>query len=224
VCFSAEADLAAAAVIGTVGAVTVTKARTPRDFPLAALPLAFAVHQLVESFVWRDLDAGRSPATGTAVELYLLFAWVALPVLAPTAILLVEPPGARRRLLAPFVVMGALAGAYLAGPVLAGDVSAHAAHHTIEYGGASKYADIATVLYVAATCIPPLLSGFRPIVWFGVANLAAVAVIAMIQTEYLTSVWCLWAAVVSVLILVQFRSWRSRDAQQESALSPTSLR
>jgi hypothetical protein len=44
------------------------------------------------------------------------------------------------------------------------------------------------------------LSGFRAIAWFGIVNLAAVAVIATVQAEGLTSVWCLWAAVVSVLI------------------------
>jgi hypothetical protein len=221
VCFSAEADFASAAVIGAVGAATVAKARTPLEIPLAAMPLAFATHQAVEGFVWRELDAGHSPATGTAVTLYLLFAWAVLPVLAPTAILLVERPGPRRWRLAPFVVMGALAGAYLAGPVVAGDVSARAVHHTIEYGGAGKYADVATVLYVAATLVPPLLSGFRAIVWFGVANVFAVAVIATIQTEYLTSVWCLWAAIVSVLIFVQFRQWRTGDARREAVLTPT---
>jgi hypothetical protein len=221
VCFSAEADFASAAVIGAVGAATLAKARTPREVPLAAMPLAFALHQLVEGFVWRDLDARPGPASGTAVTLYLLFAWVVLPVLAPTAILLVEPPGPRRWRLAPFVVLGAFAGAYLAGPVLTGDVSARAVHHTIEYGGAGKYADIATVCYVVATCVPPLLSGYRAIVWFGVANAFAVAVVATIQTEYLTSVWCLWAAIVSVLIFVQFRQWRMGDARRDALLTST---
>jgi hypothetical protein len=214
VCFSAEADLASAAVIGTIGAATLAKVRTPREIPLAILPLAFAMHQFAESFVWRDLDAGNTPAKGTAVTLYLVFAWIVLPVLVPLAILLVEPPGPRRRRLVPFVAMGLVAGGYFAIAVINGDGSAHAAHHTVQYGGAGEYAWIATILYVLATCVPPLLSGFRAIVWFGVANLFAVAVIVAIQAKGLTSVWCLWAAVVSVLIYVQFTWWRRDDERR----------
>jgi len=226
VCFSAEADLVSAAVIGAIGAATLAKVRAPREIPLAAMPIAFALHQFTESFVWRDLDAGHTPATGTAVILYLVFAWVLLPVLAPLAFLLVEPPGPRRRRLVPFVVMGALAGGYLAVAVVSGDASAHATHHTIQYGGAGELAWIATVLYVVATCGAPLLSGFRAIVWFGIANVVAVAAIVTIQAEGLTSVWCLWAAVVSVLIYVQFTWWRRdddrRDADHPDAPHPAS--
>ena len=217
-CFSAEADLASAAVIGAIGAATLAKVRVPREIPLALLPLAFALHQFVESFVWRDLEAGHTPATGAAVTLYLVFAWMVLPVLAPLAILLVEPAGPRRRRLVPFVVMGLVAGGYFAIAVVNGDGSAHAAHHTIQYGGAGEYAWIATILYVLAACAPPLLSGFRAIVWFGVANLFAIAVIVAVQSRGLTSVWCLWAAVVSVLIYVQFTWWRRDDERRGEPL------
>ena len=213
-CFSAEADLASAAVIGAIGAATLAKVRSPREIPLAVLPLAFALHQFAESFVWRDLDAGHTPAKGTAVTLYLVFAWIVLPVLVPAAILLVERPGRPRRRLVPFVAMGLVAGGYFAIAVINGDGSAHAAHHTIQYGGAGEYAWAATILYVLATCVPPLLSGFRAVVWFGVANVFAIAVIVTIQSRGLTSVWCLWAAVVSVLIYVQFTWWRRDDERR----------
>ena len=219
-CFSAEADFASAAVIGAVGIATLTKVESPREIPLAALPLAFALHQFVEAFVWRDLDAGHHSSTGAAVYLYLVFAWVLLPVFVPVAIMLVEPPGPQRRRMAVFVVLGAIAAGYLAVALLDGTVSAHAVHHTIQYGGAGDLAWVATVFYVLATCAPPLLSGLRAIVWFGVANVFAVAAIVVVQTEGLTSVWCVWAAVVSVLIYVQFVWWR-RQAEPTEPVSFT---
>jgi hypothetical protein len=122
--------------------------------------------------------------------------------------MLVEPPGPRRRRLAVFVALGAIAAGYLSLALIDGSVSAHAVQHTIQYGGAGDLAVVATGFYVVATCGAPLLSGFRAIVWFGVANLFAVAAIVLVQSEGLTSVWCLWAAVVSVLIFVQFAWWR----------------
>jgi hypothetical protein len=110
------------------------------------------------------------------------------------------------------VVLGVLAGGYLALALIDGTVSAHVVEHTIQYGGAGDLAVPATVLYVVATCAPPLLSGFRAIVWFGLGNLVAVAVITIVQVEGLTSVWCVWAAVVSALIYVQFTVWRRTPA------------
>jgi hypothetical protein len=217
VCFSAEADFASAAVIGAIGVATLTKVEAPREIPLAALPLAFALHQLVEAFVWRDLDSGHTSSAGVPVYLYLVFAWVLLPVLVPVAIMLVEPSGPRRRRVAVFVVFGALAAGYLSLAIIDGAVSAHAVHHTIQYGGAGDFAGVAAVLYVLATCAPPLLSGFRAIVWFGVANVVAVTAIVLVQSEGLTSVWCLWAAIVSVLIYVQFVWWRREPARAPRA-------
>jgi Family of unknown function (DUF6629) len=211
VCFSAEADFVSGAVIGAIGIATLTQVERPREVPLAILPLAFALHQIAEGFVWRDLDSGVARSTGVPVYLYLAFAWVVLPVLAPLAIMILEPPGRRRRMIGVFVALGAIAGAYLAAAIVRGDVSAHAVEHTVQYGGAGRFATVATVLYIVATCGAPLLSGFRAIVWFGVANLLAVAAFATIQAEGLTSLWCTWAAVVSVLIFLQFVSWRRGD-------------
>ena len=155
--------------------------------------------------------AGAAHSTGVAVYLYLAFAWVVLPVFAPFAIMILEPPGRRRRAIGGLVVLGAIAGAYLAAAIVRGDVSAHAVEHTIQYGGAGRLATVATVLYIVATCGAPLLSGFRAIVWFGVANIVAVAAFAIVQAEGLTSLWCTWAAVVSVLIYLQFVFWRRGD-------------
>jgi hypothetical protein len=218
VCFSAEADFVSGAVIGAIGIATLTQVERPRELPLAILPLAFALHQVAEGFVWRDLDAGVARSTGIPVYLYLAFAWVVLPILAPFAIMLLEPPGRRRRVIGGFVVLGAIAGAYLAAAILRGDVSAHAVQHTVQYGGAGPLAAVATVLYIVATCGAPLLSGFRAIVWFGVANVMAVAVFATIQAEGLTSLWCTWAAVVSVFIFLQFVFWRHGDDSTEREL------
>jgi hypothetical protein len=217
VCFSAEADFASGAVIGVIGIATLAKVKHPREIPLAALPIAFALHQIVEGFVWRDLDRGNPRATGAAVILYVAFAWVMLPVFVPLAIMLLEPAGRVRRRIGVLVGLGAIAAVYLAAAVVSGDVSARAVEHTVQYGGAGTYASIATALYVVATCGAPLLSGFRAIVWFGVANLVAVGAIVVVQSEGLTSVWCAWAAIVSVLIYLQFTWWRNADAAAAAA-------
>jgi hypothetical protein len=221
VCFSAEADFVSAAVIGAVGVATLSQVEKPREIPLAALPLAFALHQLAEGFVWRDLEGGTAHATGPAVYAYLFFAWVLLPVFVPVAIMLLEPPGHARRRIAGFVVIGAVTSAYLSLSLINGDVSAHSGGHVVLYGGAGRYADAATALYVVATCGAPLFSRYRNVVWFGVGNIVAIAAIATVQAEGLTSIWCSWAAVISVLIFFQLVAWRNgepSDVERDSSV------
>ena len=222
-CFSADADFVSGAVLGAIGVATLSQVEKPREIPLAALPLAFAFHQLAEGFVWRELDGGATHATGPAVHAYLVFAWVVLPVFVPVAVMLLEPPGRARRRLAGFVAIGAVASAYLATSLVNGDVSAHSGGHVVLYGGAGRYTDAATALYVVATCGAPLFSRHRTVVWFGAANLVAVAAIAAVQAEGLTSIWCSWAAVVSVLIFFQLAAWRNAERNDaELTSTPTS--
>ena len=222
-CFSAEADFVSGAVIGAIGVATLSQVDKRRQIPLAALPLAFAAHQFTEGFVWRELDGGATHVTGPAVYVYLLFAWVLLPVIVPLAVMALEPPGRARRRIAGFVAIGAVASAYLSVALISGDVSAHSGGHVVLYGGAGRYADAATALYIVATCGAPLLSRYRNIVWFGITNLFAVGAIATVQAEGLTSIWCSWAAVVSVLIFFQMTAWRnSEDRSPTTELSSAS--
>ena len=212
-CFSPEADFVSGAAIGVVGVMTLAQVENRRELALGAIPLALALHQVVEGFVWLGLeDKVMNSSSDLAVHLYVAFAWVVLPILFPLAILLVEPNVKRRRVMAGFVGVGAAVGVYLLSAMLDGDVTAHVAEHTIQYGGAGRYAGLATVLYVLATCGPPLLSSYRAIVWFGAANIVAVIAIAWVQADGLTSLWCAWAAVVSVLIYLQFSEWRRSGA------------
>jgi hypothetical protein len=64
VCFSLEADLAAAAVLTPVGVLAVREARGARRLlPLAALPLLLAAHQAIEAVVWLGLDGHVDPGS-----------------------------------------------------------------------------------------------------------------------------------------------------------------
>jgi hypothetical protein len=219
-CFSAEADFASGAVISALGIATLTQVDKPKHLVLGAIPLALGLHQIAEGFVWLGLqDKGSEASTGFAVHLYVAFAWIVLPTLIPLAVLLVEPNERRRRIMAGFAWLGAVVSVYMLWAVVHDDITAHITHDTIQYGGAGDYAVLATVLYVVATCSTPLVSSFRNIRWFGAGNLVAVAVIAELQQDGLTSVWCLWAAIVSVLICLQFAAWR-REEQGSEVASP----
>jgi len=219
-CFSAEADFVTGAVIGAVGVGALLQVDDRRELPLAVLPMTFAVHQLTQGFVWLGLDGKIDrPTYDIALHAYLLVAWVLLPILAPLAIRLVESDPVRRRWMGVLVALGVIAGVALSWPIVTDSVTARAVGHTIRYGGASQHADFLTGIYVVATCGSFLLSSARRIQLFGVANVAAVALLAWIDTHALTSVWCSWAAIVSALIYLELRDRRHRG--QPAPVVPT---
>jgi hypothetical protein len=47
-CFSATANFAGSAVLGTVGVATLAEVKHRRAFLFAAMPLLFAIHQFIE--------------------------------------------------------------------------------------------------------------------------------------------------------------------------------
>lgn len=54
--FSATANFVSSRVLGAVGVVTLTKVKHRRELLFAALPTLWAIHQLIEGFVWFGLD------------------------------------------------------------------------------------------------------------------------------------------------------------------------
>jgi hypothetical protein len=66
---------------------------------------------------------------------------------------------------------------------------------------------IIAILYVIATCGSLFFSKVRAMVIFGAANLVILLVVAAVKQYAFTSVWCAYAALASLIVLVYF--WRS---------------
>lgn len=200
-CFSVEADLVVGVALLPVGALALREVRHVREVPFAALPGLFAVHQLLEALVWAGVDGDVSPRVQSAAALaYLLIALPVLPALFPLAVLLLEPRGARLRV-APFVALGAVVSAYLTVVVLDGDVGVHALQHALVYTTGLEHDTWWTALYIVAVIGPSLFSGYPSLVAFGLLNLVGLTVVALLYAEAFASMWCVWAALTSTLIL-----------------------
>jgi hypothetical protein len=223
-CFSPQADFSAGTAVALVGVQTLRRVPARRELLIGALPLLFGVHQLVEGFVWLGVRGEVSAGVGgAATQAYLVFAHAALPVLVPVGFLLLEPDRRRAALLWPFVVLGSLLGTYMLWQVTRYPVWAQEQAHCIDYRTHAPDGWLLPAIYVLVTCGPPLLSSLRYLRWFGVLNLLGAGATALVRTEELTSVWCVYAALVSVLVLAHFRRRRApaavRAAPGRGALS-----
>ncbi len=65
------------------------------------------------------------------------------------------------------------------------------------------------LLYVIATCGSLFFSKIKMMVIFGVANLAILLIVMEVKRYAFTSLWCAYAALASLIILVYF--WRSQE-------------
>lgn len=215
-CFSPQADLVSGVVLSGIGADALRHVRRRHDhWGIAALPLLFGIHQLVESLVWfglrRDIpDGWVYPATWV----YLLFAFVVLPVYLPLAIRALEPPGLRHKLMTGFLTLGGVVSLVLLVAMIHGPVTARLGEHHVAYGANLSAGVLVTVAYVVATCGSALFSGYRRVAIFGVVNLVAVAVLAYLTVDGFASLWCGWAALTSIAI-----AWHLRQTGPERSVT-----
>lgn len=207
-CFSVQADLIAGVVLLPVAAASLREVRCRRELPFALLPALFAAHQFVEAVVWLGIDGHASArAQSVATMAYLIFALPVLAVLMPVAVLLLEPRGARLRVV-PFVGVGAVVGCYLTYALLTAPVSVVEHQHALSYTTGVRNGALWAVLYVVAVVGPALLSGYPSIVLFGLLNLVGLVTVALLLVRAFDSVWCIYAALLSGLVLVHMHRRR----------------
>ncbi|HSZ16105.1 MAG TPA: DUF6629 family protein [Terracidiphilus sp.] len=207
-CFSAAANFVGSGVLGVVGVVTLTRVKHQRELLFAALPTLFAIHQFIEGFVWLGLDGVLSPAvTHNMGAAYMLYAQGLLPFLLPLGVLLFEPDGRSRRRMLPFLALGVATGLYILWGLAAYPTQIYIQENSIVYINQATNKTTVAILYLIATCGSLFFSKVRAMVVFGTANLAILLVVVAVKRYAFTSVWCAYAAIASVIVLIYF--WRT---------------
>lgn len=199
-CFSASASLTASAFLLGVGGVTTRLARTPGERAYAAIPLLFAVQQLTEGIVWLSFGWNTPHITGAATQLYSFFSHVLWPVYVPIAAWLMERDMRRRRLLAAICLVGMGVGAYLLYSMIADPIRAEPTGGHIEYVSPHFYATLSMSLYLIATTASLMLSTHRWVQLFGALAFASAIGAYALFARWFISVWCLFAALMSVAV------------------------
>jgi len=211
-CFSPEADLVTGVVAGTVGVDALRHVTRPQQLVLASLPLLLGAHTIDESVVWWGLRGQVSePATHTAIYVFLAFAFL-LPFLVPLALFGVETVRGRRRWMLALLALGALTSAWLLTEIIRSPAGASIDGAHIAYVSGGSDAWVLGVFYVLATCGALLVASSRMLAAFGLVNLAAVIGLTWLTFTGLTSLWCAWAAMTSVVVAIHLRRASPLDA------------
>lgn len=213
-CYSAEASFVAS---GVLAGTSVAISRLPREknsLPLTAIPAIFAVHQFIEGTIW--LNQGKFPPPAYqagAVFAYVLIAYVFWPLFIPFAAYRTEAVKKRRILMLLCQVVGLGTGlvyllSILHSPVVV-SVNACSLSYNIHAPGGLMAA------YLIAVAVPFLASSQRGLVRFGMLILiSCAAAFYFASMRSFPSVWCFFAAAMSISLYFYFRASVPAAAQQ----------
>ncbi len=203
-CFSATASFAAGTVLLGIGALTLKSASRPRELPFAAIPLLFAIQQLIEGVIWLTFQYEAPQLNTVMTHIYEFFSHVLWPMYVPVAVFLIEPKWWRRQTLFAFVVAGIAVGGYLLYILIVFPVISRPTGQHIEYISPHFYAGMVMTFYMLSTAISPMLSTYAIVKVFGYLALLSFAAVYYFYATWFISVWCFFAALLSAVIYVHF--------------------
>ncbi|CAN5442122.1 hypothetical protein BH09PSE4_BH09PSE4_16640 [soil metagenome] len=206
-CFSATASFVASGVLATIGVATLRHVREPRTLLFASVPLLFAAHQFSEGLVWLGLDGHIGPVgRDHAVFIFALYAYGILPFLMPTAVALMEPPGWRRLAILGLTLVGAGVCVWDIAGVIVFPTHAFIEQNSIAYRNPMTGNFWVSGFYILATCGALILSSHRVVRAYGVLNIIGLTIVHLVKGYAFASVWCFYAAILSVILYRQFHT------------------
>lgn len=211
-CFSATASFAAGTALLAAGAVALKKTGRPSERPYASIPLLFGLQQLIEGGVWLSFRM-EAPLLNPAMTFaYSLFSHVLWPLYVPLAALLLEPVPWRKNALLAFLAAGGAVGIYLLVNMLRFPIESRPAGGHIEYASPHFFVVPVMAGYLAGTCISMLFSSHNLVRAFGAAALLSFALSYAVYRQWFISVWCFFAAALSVIVLLYFTHRTSKES------------
>lgn len=223
-CFSAPVSFAASALLLPAGVYSLWLAsqHNSRYLPLAAIPIAFGVQQACEGWVWLGVEVGASRTVNFGSFGFLAFAYWFWLVWAPWSVAFSEVNPIVQRVSQGLGVVGFLYGMLLYLPLLLqpGWLAVQVFHHSIEYDTRLIFdpwfsQEVARIIYALIILIPFALASNRVLKGFG-ATIALSAIAShWLLHQVFVSVWCFFAAMLSLLIIFICRSSSTVNWQQD---------
>lgn len=199
-CFSTEASFSAALILGGAGVMTLKNCTLRSQFFLASIPFLFALQQLSEGFLWLQLSQQHIESSlyfMNSQRVFLAFAFLIWPIWIPLSLAAVEKPGWRRLVIFIDLACGIALSILNLSYALDQNISVRIINHSLQYMG--NIPDQA-LLYPAIVLIPCFISSMKNIWMFGILVGLGYLVAEYLYETTFVSVWCFFAAIVSLVI------------------------
>ena len=212
-CFSAEASFAGGVIISAIGVITVTKVHKSSQILFACIPLFFGLQQVTEGILWLTIpNPGHGDLLKFSTYLFLVMADVLWPIIIPLSVLVMEVNEKKKRAIRYLLYLGISVSLYYSYCLLMFNVNPEIVGFHIQYN--TDFPDsmqyIAFAAYLIASITPLFISSIKRTHFMGFLMFFSCAVTAIFFTQYLTSVWCFFAALISGVIF-----WILRDSKRK---------
>lgn len=224
-CFSAPVSFAASTLLLPAGVygLRVAVSTNPGYRPLAAIPIAFGLQQACEGLVWLGIGMGHTRVVNLGAFGFLAFAYWFWLFWAPWAVAVAETNPMMRRVGWSLGALGLVYGALLYLPLVWQPdwLAVRVVQHSIEYDTrlifdpwVSQAVD--RLVYALIILIPFALASNHAL-----QRLGAMIALSAIASHWLlhqvfVSVWCFFAAILSLLIVLICQSASTTHWQQDS--------
>lgn len=203
-CFSATASFGTGMALALVGTVSMKNSNTPGLKMLSFIPLLLSVQQFTEGLVWLALTNTKYGDLGNAsIFSFLIFAELVWPVFLPLSFLILEDSAKRRKILKILFIFGIIQALYIGYGMFNYPVSAVVSGSHIKYSldfpGANHWT--AGIFYILATGLSPFVSGNKRLHLIGIIIICSYVFTRVFYTDYIISVWCFFATLISLVIL-----------------------
>jgi hypothetical protein len=208
-CFSATASFIAGVSLSVLGVATVKKAERKAEIPFAMIPLLFGVQQIIEGMLWLSFRFDAPLLNVIMTYVFTLFSHVLWPIFVPFSIGLMETVAWRKKVISAFQITGIAVGLYHLYVIVKFPVTSEVNGHIVYVSPYFNKVPV-LVLYLAATCVGAFFSSHKIINIFGALALLLFMVAYWFYTVAFFSVWCFFAAILSVVIYLHFKFGNER--------------
>jgi hypothetical protein len=202
-CFSAGASFAGGIIIGAIGIATVTKIHKSSQIVFASIPLFFGVQQIVEGTLWLTIPLPEyANLQHVATYIFLIMADFLWPTMIPLSVMLMEENSKRKKYLKVLLGLGITLSLYYAYCIISFSVTPQITGYHILYNTTFPKSLMmpAFIIYLIVTITPLFISSIKRTHLLGILMFLSCLITAIFFTQYLTSVWCFFAALISGVI------------------------
>jgi hypothetical protein len=202
-CFSAEASFAGGIILSAIGTATLGKVKKPRQKLFAGIPILFAAQQFAEGVLWITLKSGgNEQLQNITTYIFLITALIIWPIMIPLSVWFMEESKRRKKFLAGLIITGGILSLFYTSCLISYDVRPQIQSFHIQY--IDKFpvipVRIALIFYLVSTIAPLYISSVKRMWLFGLLITVSYTISSIFFAQYLTSVWCFFAALISIVI------------------------
>jgi hypothetical protein len=220
-CFSPEASFAGGIIISSIGVATVSKVHKPSQILFASIPLFFGMQQIIEGTLWISIpNPDYINLQKISTYIFLIMADVVWPVMIPLSVMFMEKNTKKKRIILILLILGITLSMYYSVCLLflnvTPEISGYHIHYSTDFP--ESLAMVAFIVYLIVTITPLFISSIKRTHILGILMFLSCLITGIFFTQYLISVWCFFAALISGVIF-----WILRDSKRIHILEKLTL-